>query len=50
MKVLKIKKSINGKCWFNYGLNFLVNTPRYVVELSQDEFDLLVKTIKERNK
>lgn len=50
MKVLKIKKSINGKCWFNYLHNHLENEPHYIVELTSIEFCLLVETLKEKNK
>lgn len=51
MKVLKIKKSLNGKiCWFNYLANRLENAPRYIVELTSTELLLLVETLKEKNK
>lgn len=50
MKVLKIKKSLWGNCWFNYLNNRLENEPRYIVELSSTELTLLVETLKEKNK
>lgn len=50
MTVLKIKKSINGRCWFNYLHNYLENEPRYIVELTNTEFCLLIETLKEKNK
>lgn len=50
MKILKIKKSINGKCWFSYLSNHLENEPHYIVELTSTELVLLVETLKEKNK
>lgn len=52
MVILKIKQSRKKakKCWFNYIENDLVNTPKYVVKLTQKELNQLLEKIKEENK
>lgn len=50
MKILKIKiRKFRNKPFYNYYDRYLYNAPTYIVKLTLREYELLMKSIEEKN-